>query len=68
VLDDFVLQGRDAQGTLSPVRFRDVTSPRRACPIRSSVQSRVQVSKVFIELLRVLLPRDAVDAWRGILL
>src|SRR5215510_3079218 len=67
-LDDFVLQACDAQGSLSPVRLRDVASPRGCCPVRSPMQSRVQVAEVVLQLLRVLLPGDAVDAWRGILL
>ena len=67
-LDDLVLQARNAQGSLSSVRLRDVASPRGSCPVRSAVQSRVQVSQVFLELLRVLLPCDAVNARRSILL
>ena len=35
VLDDFVLQGSDAQGTLSPIGFRDVGSLGRLRSIRS---------------------------------
>src|SRR5258708_32056264 len=42
LLNDFVLQRRDAQRTLPPVGLRNKDSPRRFCPIRSTVHPAVQ--------------------------
>jgi hypothetical protein len=39
VLNDFVLEGGNAQRTLSPIGFRDVDSLRRLRAIRPSVQA-----------------------------
>src|SRR5579864_2754390 len=55
-LNDFVLQARDAKRSLSSVRLRDVCSPRGPCPVRSPVQSGVQISKILFEVLAILLP------------
>src|SRR5262245_11232264 len=37
LLNNFVLQSRDAQRTLPPISLRNVDSPRGLCPIRSTV-------------------------------
>src|SRR5271157_3344185 len=42
LLDDLVLQRRDAQGALPPIGLRYVDSSRRLCPIRSTMHSTVQ--------------------------
>ena len=44
LLNDFVLQCCDAQRTLPPISLRDVDSPRRSCPVRSTVHPAVQIA------------------------
>src|SRR6266853_5204054 len=43
LLNKLVLQRRDAQRTLPPVRLRNIDSPRGLCPIRSTVHPAVQI-------------------------
>src|SRR5882757_10290495 len=64
-LNDLVLQGRDRQWTLLSVRLRYIDPPRRQRPIRSSMDTGVQVLKVAPEILPVVPPRHPVDARRG---
>ncbi len=66
VLDDLVLQGCNAQGSLSSVRFGDEGSLGRLRSIRSLVYSTVQVLQSFIQVCFVLLPRDSVYSRRSI--
>src|SRR5687768_4162282 len=60
-LDDLVLQRGDAERPKPPVRLRDECSARRLCSVRPSMQSRVELSEVLLELHLVLLPRHTVD-------
>src|SRR5438477_6334172 len=45
LLNDFVLQRRNAQRTLPPVGLRYVDSSRRLCPIHSTMHPAVQISE-----------------------
>jgi|SRR5580704_2599923 hypothetical protein len=45
LLNDFVLQCCDAQRTLPPISLRDVHSPRRSCPVRSTVHPAVKIGQ-----------------------
>ena len=66
VLDDLVLQGCNAQGALSSIRFGDVGSLGRLRPIRSLVYSTMQVLQSFIQVGLVFLPRDSIHSWCSI--
>ena len=45
LLNNLVLQRRDAQRTLSPVSLRDVHSARGLCPIRATMDAAVQIDE-----------------------
>src|ERR1700693_4032329 len=62
LVNKFVLQRRDAQRTLPPVRLRYVDSPRGLCPIRSSVHPAVQIDQSTLQSGFILLPRHAIDS------
>ena len=66
VLDDLVLQGRDAQRPLPPVGFRDVGSLGRLRSIRSPMDSAMQVRQPRLEVRLVLLPRHAIHSGRSV--
>src|SRR6266436_6735087 len=68
LLNNFVLQSRDAQRTLPPVSFRNKDSPRRFCPIRSTVHPAVQIDESILEPGFILLPRYAVYSGRSLTL
>jgi hypothetical protein len=55
-LDDFVLQGGDAERPLPAMRLRDEPSPRGQRSIRSSVDPFVEVREVALEVLRIVGP------------
>src|SRR5229473_2978265 len=48
LLDDLVLQCRDAQGALPPIGLRYVDSSRRLCPVRSTMHPTVQIGESFL--------------------
>src|SRR5262245_6513818 len=60
LLDDLVLQGRDAQRTLPAVGLRDVSPFRRLRPIGARVDPPMQVRQAIVEAVLVLLPGHAV--------
>jgi len=62
LLDDLILQGGDAQGTLLSIGFRDVGSLGSLRSIRSSMDSAMQVRQLLIQVRLVLLPGHAVDS------
>src|SRR5690242_18128197 len=66
LLDDLVLQGRNAQGTLSTVGFRYVGSLGRLRLIRSAMDSAMQVCQLLIQIRLVLFPCHAVYSRRSI--
>src|SRR5712692_7087577 len=66
LLNDFVLQRCDAQRTLPPIGLRDVDSPRRSCPIRSTVHPAVKITKPTFQPGFVLLPSHSIYSGRGL--
>src|SRR5262245_11363038 len=64
LLNYFVLQSRDAQWTLPPIRLRNVDSPRGLCPIRSTVHPVVEVDKSILQPGFILFPCHAINAGR----
>ena len=67
-LDQLILQGCDAQGTLPPISFRDVGSLGRLRSIRSPMDAAMQVRQFFLQVRAVLLPGHAVDSGRRLAL
>src|SRR6185437_2717424 len=67
-LDDLVLQGRNRQRSLPPVRLRDINPPGRLRSIRSPVNTSMQVLELALEVCLVVLPCQPVHARGGILL
>ena len=65
-LDDFVLQRRDTQRSLPPVRFRNEPSPNGLRPIPAAADIPMQLLKNFIELGFVVLPRYTVHTWSNL--
>src|SRR5260370_21286009 len=65
LLNNFVLQRRDAQRTLPPVGPRYKDSSRRFCPIPSTVHPAVQIDKSILKPGFILLPRYAVYSGRS---
>ena len=67
LLNDLILQGCDAQGTLPSIGFRNVGSLGRLRSIRPPMDSAMQVRQLLIQARLVLLPRHAIDSGRSIL-
>src|SRR5215471_10849447 len=63
LLNDFVLQSRNAYWTLASIRLRNVDSPRGLCPIRSTVHPVVQIDNPILQAGFILVPRHAIDSW-----
>src|SRR5207245_9071894 len=68
LLDDLVLQCRDAQGALPPIGLRYVDSSRRLCPVRSTMHSTVQIVQSICQSDFILLHTHAIDSRRGLTL
>src|SRR5258706_15279223 len=68
LLNKLVLQRRDAQRALPPVRLRNIDSPRGLCPIRSTVHPAVQIDESILQPGFILLPRHAVYSGRSLTL
>src|SRR5260370_19219601 len=62
LLNNFVLQRRDAQRTLPTVGLRYKDSSRRFCPIRSTVHPAVPIDKSILQPRFILLPPYAVSS------
>ena len=62
LLNDLILQGCDAQGTLPSIGFRNVGSLGRLRSIRPSMDSAMQICQLLIQVRLVLLPRHAIDS------
>src|ERR1017187_24638 len=60
LLDDLVLQRRDAQRTLPPVGLRYIHSPRRLCPVRSPVYTPMEIGEPIFQSVLILAPLHAV--------
>src|SRR4029077_927682 len=67
-LDDLVLQGSDAERSLSSIRLRNISPTRWQRSIRSCLDARTEIREVLLEAFRVLGPCHLVDAGRGELL
>lgn len=65
LLDDLVLQSRNAQRSHPPVGLRDEDPPGRQRPISSRVDPPVQVREAFRKVGFVLLPRHPINAGSG---
>ena len=65
LLNDFVLQGGDAQGALTSIGFRDVGSPGRLRAIRPLMHPTVETGQLGVKARLVLTPRRAIDARRS---
>jgi hypothetical protein len=61
-LDDLVFKSSDRERALPPIRLRYIPPPGRQCPIRSSLDPRVQIFNPVIEVCLVVLPRQPIDA------
>src|ERR1700719_345625 len=68
LLNNLVLQCRDAQRSLSPVSLRNVHSSRGLCPVRATVNATVQISEPIFQPRLILAPCHAVHPGSGILL
>src|SRR6202521_1666896 len=60
LLNNLVLQRRNAQRTLPPVWLRYVDSPRGLCPIRSPLYPAVQIDQSILQPGFILLPCHAI--------
>jgi hypothetical protein len=67
-LDNLVLQGCDREWALPTIRLGNIDAPRRQCPIRSPLDSTVQVLDMVVEVCLVVVPRQPIHTRRGILL
>src|SRR5579864_2347930 len=66
LLNNLVLQRRNAQRTLPPVGLRYVDSPRGLCLIRSTVNPTVQIREPILQSGLILLPSNAIDSRRSL--
>src|SRR3982751_2480927 len=60
LLDNFVLQGGNAQRSLPTVGLGDIDSPRGLSPIRTTLYSAVQVSQPTVQSGFILWPRETI--------
>ena len=67
-LDNFVLDGSDAERSKFAICFGYVDPPRWQRPVRSPVNARMQISEVLVKVCSVLTPRQLIDANRRLLL
>src|SRR6516225_10030108 len=66
LLNDLVLECRDAQRALPPISLRDIDSSRRSCPIRSTVHPVVKIGEPTLQPGFILLPRHTIYSGRGL--
>src|SRR5215470_14142283 len=66
LLNDFVLQRRDAQRPLSTVGLRYVDSSRGLSPICSTMNTAVQIRDAIFQSVPILLPRYAIHSRRSL--
>ena len=67
-LDNLVLQRGDPERAQAPIRFGDVLTPRRQCPVCAPLNPSVQVCQSIRQACLVLGPCHAIDAGgRGLL-
>src|SRR5712691_10639186 len=68
LLNDLVIQRRDAQRTLPPVGLRNKDSSRRFCPIRYTMNPAVQIEDSILQSSFILFPPHAIDTRRSLTL
>src|SRR5579872_585855 len=56
LLDDLILQGCDAQGTLPSIGFQDIGSLGRLRSIHSPVDSTMEICQLLVQVRLILLP------------
>src|SRR5262245_42504511 len=62
LLNDFVLQCRNAQRTLPSIGLQNIDSSRGLCPIRSTMYPTVEIDKSIFQSGFILLPRHAIHS------
>jgi hypothetical protein len=67
-LDNLVLQRGDRERALPSIRLGYVDPPARQRPIRSPMNSVVQIRELALEVRVVVLPRQPIHAGRSVLL
>jgi hypothetical protein len=67
-LDDFVFQGRNAEGPLAPIRLRDVLPADGLSTIRLAVDPMMEVMETLLQVLPIFLPGLPINPWGGITL
>jgi hypothetical protein len=68
LLNDLVLQCRDADRTLPSVPLRDIYPPRCLRPVRSPVNPVLEIDEPILQAFLVLPPPDAIHSRRRALL
>jgi hypothetical protein len=66
LLNDFVLQRRDTQRSLPTVGLRYVDSSRGLSPIRSTMDTAVQIRDAIFQSVPILPPRHAIHSRRSL--
>jgi hypothetical protein len=66
--DNFVFPSGDAQRAKLAIRFRDVSPLRGLSPVRTAMDSSVQIVDPPFHIHLVIMPRLAIDSRRGVLL
>jgi hypothetical protein len=62
-LDNLVLQRGDPEWAQAPIRFGDILTPGRHCPVGAPLNPSVQVCQSVRQACLVLIPCHAIDAW-----
>jgi hypothetical protein len=65
-LDKLVLQRRDSERSLPPIRLREVHPTHRLRPVRSALQSMGEVLEILLKSLAVVPPRLPVHTRRSL--
>ena len=66
--DDLVLDGGNAERSKFAICFGYVDPPRWQRPVRSPVNTRMQISEVLLKVCSVVTPRHLIDADGSLLL
>src|SRR5205814_287701 len=68
LLNNLVLQRRDAQRSLPSVGLWNIHSPRRLCPVRATVDPVVQIGNPTLQPCLIFAPRHAIHSRSRVLL
>ena len=66
MLNNLVLQGRDAFWTLPSINLPYIDSPRGLGPVRSTVHPTVKINESIFQSGLILFPRHAIHSWRSL--